>query len=60
MVGEAALPDGRKAVPVFQLIAERYLDPHTRRRPSRRSAACRRTTIRSLAAEIGRVAFERR
>ena len=28
VVGEATLPDGRRAVPVFQLIAERYLDPH--------------------------------
>src|SRR5580704_9186831 len=27
MVGETRLPDGHKAVPVFQLIAERYLDP---------------------------------
>ena len=27
VVGEATLPDGRRAVPVFQLIAERYLDP---------------------------------
>src|ERR1700731_2492386 len=26
VVGEARLPDGRRAVPVFQLIAERYLD----------------------------------
>src|SRR3984893_405389 len=27
LVGDAALPDGRRAVPVFQLVAERYLDP---------------------------------
>ena len=27
VVGEATLPDGRRAVPVFQLLAERYLDP---------------------------------
>jgi anaerobic selenocysteine-containing dehydrogenase len=26
LIGNAALPDGRRAVPVFQLIAERYLD----------------------------------
>src|SRR5437879_11089478 len=26
LVGEAVLPDGRRAVPVFQLVAERYLD----------------------------------
>ena len=27
VVGEVTLPDGRKAVPVFQRIVERYLDP---------------------------------
>src|SRR5688572_7553296 len=27
VVGEYILPDGRKVVPVFQLLAERYLDP---------------------------------
>src|SRR5690606_17059716 len=27
VVGEFTLPDGRKAVPVFQRIVERYLDP---------------------------------
>ena len=27
LVGDALLPDGRRAVPVFQLVAERYLDP---------------------------------
>jgi anaerobic selenocysteine-containing dehydrogenase len=27
VVGEATLADGRRAVPVFQLVAERYLDP---------------------------------
>ena len=30
LVGEAMLPDGRRAVPVFQLVAERYLDPALR------------------------------
>ena len=58
LVGDAALPDGAARVPVFQLIAERYLDPsyapeavaETLRRPGR--------TIRRLAAEIARVAFE--
>ena len=37
LVGEATLPDGRRAVPVFQLLAERYLDPNTRPRRSRPS-----------------------
>ena len=35
LVGEATLPDGRRAVPVFQLLAERYLDPALRARSGR-------------------------
>src|SRR5690606_29959887 len=27
VVGEYTLPDGRTAIPVFHLVAERYLDP---------------------------------
>ena len=42
LVGEAALPDGRRAVPVFQLVAERYLDPLCARGGGRRPAAFRR------------------
>ncbi|HTV88991.1 MAG TPA: molybdopterin-dependent oxidoreductase, partial [Stellaceae bacterium] len=57
VVGEAALPDGRRAVPVFQLIAERYLDRQYA--PDTVAAACGipAARIRALAAEIGRVAF---
>jgi anaerobic selenocysteine-containing dehydrogenase len=58
VVGEATLPDGRKAVPVFQLIAERYLDPQYA--PGAVAAICgiSAAKIRALADEIGRVAFE--
>ncbi len=58
MVGEAALADGRKAVPVFQLIAQRYLDPQYA--PEAVAATCGipADTIRRLAAEIARIAFE--
>jgi len=58
IVGEAALPDGRRAVPVFQLIAERYLDPEYA--PEKVGPVCGipAARIRSLAAEIARVAFE--
>src|SRR5579864_3809613 len=58
VVGDAALPDGRRAVPVFQLLAQRYLDP--RYAPEEVAATCGipATTISKLAAEIGRVAFE--
>jgi anaerobic selenocysteine-containing dehydrogenase len=49
---------GRHAVPVFQLIAERYLDP--RYAPDAVAAACGvpADTIRSLAAELADVAFD--
>ena len=59
VVGEATLANGRKAVPVFQLIAERYLDP--RYAPETVAATCGipAEKIRALAAEIARVAFER-
>ena len=58
MVGEATLSDGAKAVPVFQLIAERYLDPQYA--PETVAATCGvpAARIKALAAEIARVAFE--
>ena len=58
LVGEAALPDGRRAVPVFQLVAERYLD--TRYAPEAVAETCGvpAATIRRLAAEIAQAAFE--
>jgi sulfite dehydrogenase (quinone) subunit SoeA len=57
VVGEASLPDGRRAVPVFQLVAERYLDPQYA--PDNVAVTCGvpAERIRSLAAEIARVAF---
>jgi anaerobic selenocysteine-containing dehydrogenase len=58
VVGEATLPDGRRAVPVFQLLAERYLDPQYA--PDVVAPVCGipAERIRSLAAELARVAFE--
>src|SRR5579884_550374 len=58
VVGEATLPNGRRAVPVFQLLAERYLDPQYR--PEAVAAACGipAARIRALAAEIARIAFK--
>src|SRR5437763_1577146 len=57
VVGEATLADGRRAVPVFQLLAERYLDQ--RYAPAAVAATCGipADRIRSLAAEIADVAF---
>ena len=58
VVGEAALPKGRRAVPVFQLIAERYLDPQYAPEAVARVCGVPAETIRRLADEIGRTAFE--
>jgi len=57
VVGEAALEGGGRAVPVFQLVAERYLDPQYA--PEAVAPACGipAETIRRLAAEIADVAF---
>ena len=45
-------------MPVFQLLAEKYLDPNTLRKRSARDSAFQPHTIRRLAAEIARRAFE--
>jgi anaerobic selenocysteine-containing dehydrogenase len=58
IVGEYALPDGRAAVPAFQLIAERFLaDDYA---PESVAARCGvdAATIRRLAAELARTAFD--
>ncbi len=58
IVGDATLPDGRRAVPVFQLIAERYLAPQYA--PDKVAPVCGipAARIRALAGEIARTAFE--
>ncbi len=58
MVGSFELPDGRRAVPAFQLIAERYMDEQYA--PEKAAAVCgiSADTIRRIAAEIADVAFE--
>src|ERR1700758_2423991 len=58
LVGEAILPDGRRAVPVFQLIAERYLDPCYAPEAVAETCGVPAATIRRLAAELARTAFE--
>jgi sulfite dehydrogenase (quinone) subunit SoeA len=58
LVGEAALPDGRRAVPVFQLVAERYLDPCYAPEAVAETCGITAATIRRLADEMGRAAFE--
>ena len=58
VVGEYTLPDGRRATPVFQLLAERYLDP--RYSPDAVSARCgiAADTIRHVARELADTAFD--
>jgi anaerobic selenocysteine-containing dehydrogenase len=58
VVGEFALADGRQAVPVFQLMAARYMD--ARHSPEAVEAICGVSAdqIRRIAAELAEVAFE--
>ena len=57
IAGEYTLPDGRKAVPAFQLIAERFLaDDYAPDNVS--GCGVDAQTIRRLAAELAQVAFD--
>ncbi len=58
LVGDAVLPDGRRAVPVFQLVAERYLDPSYAPEAVAETCGIPATTIRRLAGEMAHAAFE--
>ncbi|HWZ67284.1 MAG TPA: molybdopterin oxidoreductase family protein [Stellaceae bacterium] len=58
LVGEAVLPDGRRAVPVFQLVAERYLDPRYAPAAIAETCGVPAPTIRRLAEELAHAAFE--
>ncbi|WP_448192038.1 molybdopterin oxidoreductase family protein [Azospirillum sp. sgz301742] len=58
VVGAVELPDGRTAVPVFQLLAERYMDPAYSPDAVAERCGVPAATIRRLAAELADVAFE--
>ncbi len=58
LVGEATLAGGRRAVPVFQLVAERYLDSRYAPEAVAETCGVPAATIRRLAAEIAQAAFE--
>ena len=58
LFGRVELPDGRFAVPSFQLLAERYLDERYAPETVASETGVDAATIRGLAAEIARVAFE--
>ena len=53
------LPDGRRAMPVFALLAERYRDPAYAPEAVAERCGIPAATIQRIAAEIGHVAFER-
>ncbi len=56
--GKVQLASGRKAVPAFQLLAERYLDPMYDPERVAVETGIPAATIRRIAAELATVAFE--
>jgi sulfite dehydrogenase (quinone) subunit SoeA len=56
--GRFDLGDGRFAMPSFQLLAEKYLDPKYAPEQAAERTGISADTIRGLAAEIGRIAFD--
>ncbi len=56
--GEVSLPDGRAAIPVFQLLAERYLDPSYGPDAVAERTGIPADTIRRIAAELAHAAFD--
>jgi anaerobic selenocysteine-containing dehydrogenase len=57
IVGEYTLPDGRVAVPAFQLLAERFLGDEYAPEAVAAQTGVDATTIRRIAAELADVAF---
>ena len=58
VVGEVTLPDGRHAVPVFHLVAERYLDPQYAPDAVAERCGVPAATIRRIARELAAAAFD--
>ncbi len=58
MVGDFTLANGQRAVPVFQLIAERYLDGRYAPEAVEREVGVSAAVIRRIAAEVAHTAFE--
>ena len=56
--GEFELPDGRKAVPVFELLAKRYLSAEYSPERVAEETGIAADTIRRIAAELAHAAFE--
>ena len=55
--GEYRLPDGRVAVPAFQIMAERYLDPRYSPEVAAQATGLGADVIRRIAAELAHAAF---
>ncbi len=58
LVGEVTLPDGRKAVPAFQLLAQQYLDDRYAPEAVAKTTGVPAATIRRIASELADVAFK--
>ena len=58
LVGERKLADGRRAVPVFELIARRYLDQRYSPDAVAAQTGISAATIKRIAAELAHAAFE--
>ncbi|MEH6422007.1 molybdopterin oxidoreductase family protein [Pseudomonas sp. CGJS7] len=58
VVGEYTLPDGRRAAPVFHLVAERYLDPQYAPDAVAERCGIPADTIRRIARELAQAAFD--
>jgi anaerobic selenocysteine-containing dehydrogenase len=56
--GEVTLASGRRAVPAFELLARRYLDPEYSPAAAARVTGIPKAVIQRLAAELAEVAFE--
>ena len=56
--GRVTLPDGRAAIPVFHLLAERYLDARYAPEAVAARTGLAPETIRRIAAELAHAAFE--
>ncbi len=60
LVGEYRLSDGTKTMPVFQLMAERFLDDSYSPEAAAKETGIPAADIRRIAAEIAEAAFENR
>lgn len=58
VAGEVRLPDGRAALPVFHLLAERYLDGRYAPEAVAEQCGVPAATIRRIAAELAETAFD--